>query len=84
MVLARHQEHRLDLRVQAVIHAGHLELVIEIADRAQATYQHRGAILAGETDEQRAEADHVDYGAGSVRDRRALLAHQLHSLFQPE
>src|SRR5436190_15065526 len=38
-----HQEHGLDVRVEPGVHAGHLELVFEIADRPQAADDDAGA-----------------------------------------
>ena len=60
VVFARHQEHGLDVRLQAVVHAGHLELIVEIGHRAQAAHDHAGADLAGEIDQQRVERLHLD------------------------
>ena len=70
MVLARHQEHGLDLAGPAGNSCRHLELVVEIGHGAQAAHDHAGADLAGEGDQQRVERPHLDLGAGFRGDRR--------------
>ena len=72
MVLAGHQEGGLDVRAHAVVHAGHLELEVEIGDRAQAADDHPGAEVAGEIDQQAGEGADLDGGAGAGGDSGAF------------
>ena len=58
-----HQEHGLDLGVEALVHRHHLEFIFEVRHRAQAADDHRGADLVGEFDQQRVEGHDLDGGA---------------------
>ena len=82
--LAGHQEHRLDIRRHAVVHAGHLEFIVEIRHRAQPAHDHRCAHLAGEIDQQRVERHDLDHHAVARGDRGYFGAHQFHPLLQAE
>ena len=64
---------------QLAVHLGHLELVLEVADRAQALDDHRDVVRPAVVDEQALEA--VDDDVGQVGDR---LAEQVHALVDGE
>src|SRR5712692_10075782 len=76
VLVVGHEEHRLDMGIEAVVHAGHLELVFEIGDGAQAAHDHRGADLHGKMHEEVVEGAHLDalarLGIDQLRD---LLLH---------
>src|SRR5579859_7050228 len=59
--LRGHQEHRLHIRVQPPVHAGHLELVLEVRHGAQAPDQHAGVHRGGEMHQERIERPHLDF-----------------------
>src|ERR1700692_1228409 len=42
-----HEEHRLDIRIEPLVHSYHLKLVFEIGHRAQAAHDHRCTDLFG-------------------------------------
>jgi hypothetical protein len=84
VVLAGHQEDGLDGRVEAVVHAGHLELVVEIADGAEAADDHGRVDAAGEVDEQAVEALDLDLGAGALGDGGGLGADELDAFLERE
>src|SRR5262245_39090077 len=50
ILLARHQEDRLDLREEVLVHQRHLELVLEVRHGANAADHDVGADLAREVD----------------------------------
>src|SRR4051794_18048736 len=52
---ARHQVERVDVRRLAPVELVHLELVLEIGDRAQALHDRARAHLAREVDDERVE-----------------------------
>ena len=64
---------------QLAVHLGHLQLVLEVADRAQALHDHRDLVGAAVVDQQALEA--VDGDVGQVGDG---LAQQLHALVDGE
>jgi hypothetical protein len=55
VLVRRRHEHRLDLGHQLAVHAGHLELVLEVADRAQAAHHDLAAVGDHEVAQQAAE-----------------------------
>src|SRR5260221_3311239 len=59
VLLGGREEHGLEVGIEAAIHAGKLELVLEVRHRAQAAQHHARAVLADEIDQQAAEADHL-------------------------
>src|ERR1700722_7295147 len=61
MSLAGHQEHSLDIGGHAVVHAGHLKLVVEVRHRAQTSHDHRCPDLARKVDQQRVERQDMDH-----------------------
>ncbi len=63
LVLGRHEEHRLDLRVEARVHAGHLEFVFEVGNGAQAPDDEMGAHVLDEMHQQLVEGLHLDLAA---------------------
>ena len=71
-------EQRLDVG-QLAVHLGHLQLVLEVADRAQALHDHRDVVRAAVVDQQALEA--VDGDVGQVGDG---VAQQLHALVDGE
>ena len=60
VVLAGHDEDRLELGQQLPVHVGQLELVVEVGDRPQAAQHGVDAALAGVLDQQPVEAVHLD------------------------
>src|SRR5437773_9570754 len=54
-VLGGHEEDGLERRVEAPVHERHLELVLEVRQRAQAAKDERRAPLAGVVDQEPAE-----------------------------
>src|SRR6266403_721263 len=54
-----HEEHGLDRWIEAGVHAGHLELIFEVADRAQAAQDHAGPHRLGEMHQQGIEGAHL-------------------------
>src|SRR5512134_2404473 len=60
VLLRRRHEHRFDVGQQVTVHAGHLELVLEVADGAQAAHDHARTLLAHEILQQAAEAGDLD------------------------
>src|SRR3546814_1899002 len=80
---------RLDPRVQPRVHAGHLKLILEIGDGAQAADDHRCPLLLGEVHQQRAERLHLDAAADAVlpvllQDVGDLVPHHLDPLVEAE
>jgi hypothetical protein len=73
----RHEE-RLDAG-QLAVHLGHLQLVLEVADGAQALDDHRDAVVAAVVHQQPLEA--VDGDVGHVAQG---VAEQLHALLDGE
>ena len=55
VALRGHHEHGLDARVQAAVHERHLELVLEVRDRAQPAHDHGGPDLLRVVHEQARE-----------------------------
>ena len=60
VLVARRQEHGLDVGHQLAVHAGHLELVLEVAHRAQAAHDDLAAVLDDEIAQQAAKRHHLD------------------------
>ena len=56
-LVARRQEHGLDVGHQLSVHAGHLELVLEVADGAQTAHHDLAALIDHEIAQQAAETD---------------------------
>lgn len=83
VAVGRHQEHRLDGAVQAGVHAGHLELILEVRHRAQATDDDRGAAADDEIHQQVVERADLDLDRLAVQ-RLDLVAHDLHALVDRE
>ena len=75
-----HQEHGLDVLIEALVHGRHLELVLEVRDRPQPPDNDVGVQLFGEVHQQGRERLHHDL-AGDVRNG---LAQHLHPLFGRE
>lgn len=67
-----HQEHRLYVAVEALIHRRHLELILEIRDGAQAAYDDAGIQFLGEMHQQAGKRPHLDVG---VEPRHLGLEH---------
>ena len=62
ILIARRKEQRLHVRHQLSVHAGHLELVLEVADRAQTPHDHLAAVGDDEVAQEAAKCDHLDVG----------------------
>ena len=75
---AGRDEEGVDAR-QLLVHLGHLQLVVEVGDRAEALDDRLGAVLLGELDEQALEE--LDPHVGEVRD---LLGEHLLALLEGE
>ena len=68
IVLSWGEEHRLDSGGELTVHAGQLELILEVGDRAQATQYYLCIALLGSIDQQRIETGGaVSFLAGSQR-----------------
>ena len=76
MALRGHEEHGFDAGLHARVHARHLELVVEVADRAQAAHDHRGTAVLGETHEESFDRAHVDRRQAVVPGQPGKLAAQ--------
>src|SRR3990172_10845557 len=59
-LLGRRKENRFDLGIQVAVHAGELELVLEVRHYAQAAHHDLGVVLAREIHEQPGEPHHGD------------------------
>ena len=73
--LRRHEEDRLDLRLEFAVHQRHLKLELEVRNRAQPADDGRRALLARELDKQAVETGDADVFKPSDRarnQRRAL------------
>src|ERR1041385_6272322 len=79
-----HKEHGFDIGVQPLVHPDHLELVLEIGNRAQAPHDHAGANLLGEFDQQGFEFLHCDGGAAVAGQRRGFLTDDFEAFLQRE
>src|SRR5216683_5589340 len=75
-----HQEHGLDVRVEAGVYAGHLELVFEIGDRAQAAQDDAGTDRLGEMHQQGVERLDLDPLGVTVFEVAHLVAYDLDPL----
>src|SRR5216684_9167868 len=75
-----HQEHGLDVRVEAGVYAGHLEFVFEIGDRAQAAQDYAGADRLGEMHQQGVERPDLDPLVVAVFEVAHLVADDLDPL----
>lgn len=75
--IGRHEE-RLDAG-EAVVHLGHLELVVEVADGPQALHDRRDVALLAEVDQEAVEGLHLD-----VAEVRGDLADQVDPLVDRE
>ena len=76
MLLPRREKHGFKIRIEGPVHAGELEFVFEIGDRAQAAQHHARILLAHELGEQTLEADDAQVlhiGQNFLRDVDALL-----------
>ena len=71
VLVARRHEDGLDIGHQLAVHAGHLELVLEVAHRAQAAHHHLAAVLDHEVAQQAAKRHHLDV---RIRARPARVA----------
>src|SRR5215218_3797179 len=70
-----HQVGALDVGSELAVELVHLELVLEVGDRAQSLDDRTGAVVAGEVDEQVVEGLHFD--VAEVGDLRLDEAHAL-------
>jgi hypothetical protein len=75
----RREEQRLDARRELAVHAGELELVLEVRDRPQAAQDHLAGILLHELRQQPAEARHLH-----VLVRLQHFLGELHALVERE
>src|SRR5882724_13382396 len=76
VLLGGREEKGLHLRVEMTVHAGELELVLEIRNGAQPPQHDPRSLLAHEIDEQAAEAEHLHVlyvGEHFARHRDALI-----------
>ena len=73
VAFAGHQEHRLHLVVQAVVHPRHLELVVEIGHRPKPPDDHASVDGSREVDQQPGEAAHLDLRARPGGNRGGLV-----------
>src|SRR5439155_26111256 len=60
MAQAGGDEHGSDLRLQAAVHQGHLELALEVRHGAEATNDHPGTDLPGKADRQPVKGADLD------------------------
>ena len=82
MLRLGHQEDRFDARVELAVHAHHLELVLEVRDRAQAAQDHLRAHVARGGHEQVLERMGHELDAGLVPERGELRLDHRHPLLQ--
>ncbi len=75
-----HQKDGLDLRVQPGVHAGHLELVFEIGNRAQPTDDHLGPDRLGKTHQQCVKSEYLDPFGVAVFEMRDFAANDFDPL----
>src|SRR6266481_3869721 len=75
-----HQKDGLDLGVEPGVHAGHLELVFEIRDRAQPAEDHVRPNRLGEVDQEGVEGAHLDALGVAVLEMGDLVADDLDPL----
>src|SRR3972149_6550690 len=71
VLLVRHEEDRLDGVLELAVHQRHLELVLEVRDRADAPHDAVGALAGHEVDEEAVERDDAEV----VEPRRRLVDH---------
>src|SRR5262249_45587774 len=74
-----HQKDGLDLGVEPSVHAGHLELVFKVRDRAQPADDHVGPDRLGEVHQEGIEGPHLDALGVAVFEMGDLVADDLDS-----
>src|SRR3972149_1024777 len=79
VLLVRHEEDRLDGVLELAVHQRHLELVLEVRDRADAPHDAVGALAGHEVDEEAVQRDD-----GEVVDPRRRLVDHLEALLDGE
>src|SRR3954468_18722479 len=80
VAIGGHQKDGFDIRVQPGVHAGHLELVLEIGHGAQPADDDAGADRLGEFHQKRVEGSHLDALGAAVFEVLHFVAHDLDAL----
>src|SRR5262245_9232081 len=79
-----HQEHGLDVRIEALVHGHHLELVLEVRHRSQAANDHARADFPREMDEQSVERVHLNGRPPVTGERCGFAAQHRYALLDSE